>query len=88
MLPSMLFTTTGLVLFGYFSSTGQSAVLCSAMQAVEVFGVLVGNIATNGYALDAFKEESNAVFIMAMVVKVSVLVLSQPPVATSSSLTV
>lgn len=70
MLPAMLFSTTGLALFGYFTSTGQSAVLCAAMQAVEVFGVLIGNIATNGYALDAFRAESNAVFIMAMLVKV------------------
>lgn len=72
MMPAMLFASTGLALFGYFSSTGQSAVLCAAMQAVAVFGVLVGNIATNGYALDAFKSESNPVFIMAMVVKVSI----------------
>lgn len=72
MLPAMLFSATGLALFGYFSSTGQSAVLCAVMQAVEVFGVLIGNIATNGYALDAFKSESNAIFIMAMVVKVSI----------------
>lgn len=70
MLPSMLFTSTGLALFGYFTSTGQSAVLCASMQAVEVFGVLIGNIASNGYALDGFKEQSNEVFIMAMLVKV------------------
>lgn len=70
MLPSMIFSSAGLALFGYFASTGRSAVLCAAMQAVEVFGVLIGNIATNGYALDAFRAQSNEVFIMAMLVKV------------------
>lgn len=75
MVPSMIFSSTGMALFGYFASTGQSAVLCAAMQAIEVFGVLIGNISTMSYALDAFRAHSNEVFIMAMLVKVCALLL-------------
>jgi hypothetical protein len=66
----------GMFLFGYAMAVGANAVLCAFLQGVMNVGVLIGIFATLSYGLDAFRKESNEIFIMNMFFKVSSPVIS------------
>ncbi len=60
-------------LFGYTMSVGSPAELCSFFQGVMMVGVLIGIFSTLSYGLDSFRNQSNEIFIMNMLFKVSVV---------------
>lgn len=62
----------GMFLFGYTTSIGAAAPLCSFLWGVMMFGVLIGIFATLSYGLDAFRNQSNEIFVMNMLFKVSI----------------
>ena len=41
----------------------------TVFHGIMLFGILIGAITTAGYALDAYRDLSNEIFIMAMVFK-------------------
>lgn len=57
-------------LYGYAMKVGANGPLCAFLAGVMQLGVILGLSATTSYALDAYREESNEVFIMAMLFKV------------------
>lgn len=61
----------GIFLFGYAMATGANAILCAFLQGVMMVGVLIGIFETLSYGLDAFRTQSNEIFIMNMLFKVS-----------------
>jgi hypothetical protein len=61
----------GMFLFGFTMSIGANAVLCAFLQGVMMVGVVIGIFATLSYGLDAFRSQSNEIFIMNMLFKVS-----------------
>ena len=61
----------GMFLFGYTMQVGSPAPLCAFFQGVQMFGVLIGIFSTLSYGLDAFRSQSNEIFIMNMLFKVS-----------------
>jgi len=69
----MIFATaaTGIGMFGYghFTDIGASAYVCALFQGIMMAGVLVGTIAPVSYALDAYRDASNEIFIMNMLLK-------------------
>ena len=54
----------GMFLFGYTMSVGSIAELCAFFQGVMMFGVLIGIFSTLSYGLDAFRTQSNEIFVM------------------------
>ncbi|KAL1970841.1 hypothetical protein VTN77DRAFT_2675 [Rasamsonia byssochlamydoides] len=52
-----------------FTQEGKSYYATATMHGVALFGIMFGTTTTGGYVLDAFREMSNEVFIMAMVFK-------------------
>lgn len=68
----------GMFLFGYTMAIGAPAELCAFLQGVMMFGVLIGIFSTLSYALDAFRSQSNEMFIMNMLFKVRNQVVPQP----------
>lgn len=83
---ALVFCVIGMCLFGYTMSVGSPgthaatnygthfnsdvAALCAFFQGMMMFGVLIGIFATLSYALDAFRSQSNEIFIMNMLFKV------------------
>lgn len=63
----------GMFLFGYTMQVGAAAPLCAFMQGLMMFGVLIGIFSTLSYALDAFRSQSNEMFVMNMVFKVRIM---------------
>ncbi len=63
----------GMFLFGYTMAIGAAAELCAFLQGLMMFGVLIGIFATLSYGLDAFRTQSNEIFVMNMLFKVSPL---------------
>jgi hypothetical protein len=61
----------GMFLFGYTMAIGANAILCAFLQGVMMVGVLIGIFSTLSYGLDAFRNQSNEIFIMNMLFKVS-----------------
>ena len=61
----------GMFLFGYTMQVGSPAPLCAFFQGVQMVGVLIGIFSTLSYGLDAFRSQSNEIFIMNMLFKVS-----------------
>jgi MFS family permease len=59
----------GLVLFGQLCQTGASMYLTSFAHGFGVFGLIFSVITSSAYALDAYRDMSNEIFIMGMVVK-------------------
>ncbi len=57
-------------LFGYAMAVGANAILCAFLQGIMMVGVLIGIFATLAYGLDAFRNQSNEIFIMNMLFKV------------------
>jgi hypothetical protein len=60
----------GMFVYGYMLETRASAILCSFFWGWMMFGVLIGGISPMSYALDAFRDISNELFIMNMLFKV------------------
>lgn len=69
MAPAMLMCGIGMFLFGYTMEIGAAAEVCSFLQGVMMFGVLIGIFSTLSYALDAFRNQSSEMFVMNMVFK-------------------
>ena len=59
----------GMIGYGHFCQVGASAYVCALFQGIMMFGVLVGTIAPVSYALDAYRDASNEIFIMNMLLK-------------------
>jgi hypothetical protein len=66
-----VFCGLGMFLFGYAMAIGANAILCAFLQGVMNMGVLIGICATLSYGLDAFRHQSNEIFIMNMLFKAS-----------------
>src|SRR5277367_1469131 len=60
----------GMFVYGYMLETQASPYVCSLFWGWMMFGVLVAGISSMAYALDAFRESSNELFIMNMLFKV------------------
>jgi hypothetical protein len=59
----------GMFGYGHFCQVGASAYVCAFFQGVMMCGVLVGTISPVSYALDAYRDASNEIFIMNMLLK-------------------
>jgi hypothetical protein len=59
----------GMFGYGHFVQQGASAYVCALFQGIMMCGVLIGTIAPVSYALDAYREASNEIFIMNMFLK-------------------
>lgn len=59
----------GMFGYGHFVQIGASAYVCALFQGIMMAGVLVGTISSVSYALDAYRESSNELFIMNMLFK-------------------
>jgi hypothetical protein len=70
MLPAGIACGIGMFLFGYTLSIGASAYLCAFLQGVMMVGVLIGIFSSLTYGLDAFRSQSNEIFVMNMLFKV------------------
>lgn len=75
----------GMFLFGYTMAIGAPAELCAFLQGVMMFGVLIGIFSTLSYALDAFRSQSNEMFIMNMLFKVCDQGIPQSYIAPTAS---
>ena len=60
----------GMFLFGYTMGQGSASALCAFFQGVMMVGVLIGIFSTLSYGLDAFRSQSNEIFVMNMFFKV------------------
>jgi len=67
--PAAVACGLGMFLFGYTLSIGANAVLCAFLQGVMMVGVLIGIFSTLSYGLDAFRSQSNEMFVMNMFLK-------------------
>lgn len=76
MVPAGIACGIGMFLFGYTLASGAAAEVCAFLQGVMMVGVLIGIFGTLTYGLDAFRSESNEIFVMNMLFKVSGTVLS------------
>ncbi|OBT71360.1 hypothetical protein VF21_09428 [Pseudogymnoascus sp. 05NY08] len=64
-----LFTGVGLMVFGYLAERGVSYYATAAVHGVVVFGLILATISSTAYALDAYRDMSNEIFIMGMLFK-------------------
>ncbi|KAK5390267.1 hypothetical protein LTS13_000348 [Exophiala xenobiotica] len=69
MLPCAVFSGFGMFFFGYTMAHGSNAILCAFFQGMMMVGVMIGVVATMSYGLDAFRSQSNEIFVMNMVFK-------------------
>ncbi|KAK5031512.1 hypothetical protein LTR13_007840 [Exophiala sideris] len=69
LIPTLVFCGLGMFLFGWAMATGKSAIVCSTLMGFEVAGISIGIFATLAYGLDAFRRQSNEIFIMNMLFK-------------------
>lgn len=64
------FVTGGsLMAWGYMIEHGVNVYACATVHALVLFGVICVTIATSAYALDAYRDMSNEIFISGMVFK-------------------
>jgi len=59
----------GMFGYGHFIQVGGSAYVVALFQGIMMVGVLIGTIAPVAYALDAYRDASNEIFIMNMLMK-------------------
>jgi hypothetical protein len=71
MLPAGIACGVGMFLFGYTMQIGSPAPLCAFLQGLMMVGVLIGIFSTLSYGLDSFRNQSNEIFVMNMLFKVS-----------------
>lgn len=69
MAPAGVACGLGMFLFGYTLSIGAAAELCAFLQGIMMVGVLIGIWSTLSYGLDAFRSQSNEMFVMNMFFK-------------------
>jgi len=71
LLLSLLGVLSGgaLILWGFLCHSGTSFYVTAMVHGIALFGNLCFNIPVSTYALDAYRDMSNEIFIMAMVVK-------------------
>jgi len=69
MIPGSICTIAGLIGFGYAAADTVSVYLLSFVWGVTLFGITIAAISTSSYALDAFRDNANEIFIMAMMFK-------------------
>jgi hypothetical protein len=69
MVVCFIFTVLGLCLYGYGLQQFWNPPLTAIIHGIMLFGILVGAISSSAYILDAFRDLSNEVFIMAMAFK-------------------
>ena len=69
MIFSLIFSAIGLFVYGYMLSIFAAPAVTAVFHGIMLFGILIGAITTAGYALDAYRDLSNEIFIMAMVFK-------------------
>lgn len=67
---SAFFCGVGFFLFGWALHEGFSAVVCSFLWGIQMFGIITGIWSTISYGLDAFRNLSSEMFIMNMLFKV------------------
>jgi hypothetical protein len=65
----LVFTVLGLALYGYGLQEFWSPPITAVVHGFMLFGILIGAIASSAYILDAYRDLSNEVFIMAMAFK-------------------
>jgi hypothetical protein len=70
MAPACFACGIGMFLFGYTLAIGANAILCAFLQGVMMVGVLIGIYSTLSYGLDAYRSQSNEMFVMNMFFKV------------------
>ena len=71
MAPAGVCCGIGMFLFGYTLARGSPAELCAFFQGLQMVGVLIGIFSTLSYGLDSFRSQSNEIFVMNMLFKVS-----------------
>jgi len=59
----------GMFGYGHFTQVGYNANVCAVFQGIMMTGVLIGTISPVAYALDAYRDSSNEIFIMNMLFK-------------------
>jgi MFS family permease len=64
-----LLVGTGLMLFGFLAEEKKSYYATATVHGIVLFGVICVTVSTSAYALDAFRDMSNEIFIAAMVFK-------------------
>lgn len=69
MIPGSIFTIAGLIGFGYCAGDTVSVYLLAFVWGLTLFGITIAAISTSSYALDAFRDNANEIFIMAMMFK-------------------
>ena len=69
MFPATVLCAIGMFCYGWFTQIGASAYVCAFFQGVMMCGVLLGTISSVSYALDAYRDSSNEIFIMNMLFK-------------------
>jgi len=69
MIICLVFTVLGLSLYGYGLQQFWAPPITAIVHGLMLFGILVGAIASSAYILDAYRDLSNEVFIMAMAFK-------------------
>jgi hypothetical protein len=71
MIPAGVCCGIGMFLFGYTLANGSPAPVCAFLQGVMMVGVLIGIFSSLSYGLDSFRSQSNEIFVMNMLFKVS-----------------
>jgi len=66
---AFVFSTMGLFVYGYMLHTLSSPEVAALFNGILFFGILCGAITTAEYALDAYRDISNEIFIAAMMFK-------------------
>jgi hypothetical protein len=66
---SLVFSAVGLFVYGYMLHKLASPEVASFFHGISLFGIIIGTITTAEYALDAYRDMANEIFIMAMVFK-------------------
>jgi hypothetical protein len=69
MIPGTITLVASMFGLGYGIAGGESVYLLSFLWGLQMFGIALITISTSAYALDAFRENANEIFIMAMVFK-------------------
>ena len=64
---SFVFVGVGFFGYGHMMAIGASAYACATFQGLLTFGVVIGLTSSISYGLDAYREMSNELFIMNMV---------------------
>jgi len=69
MAVALVISMIGVMIYGHLLQEQANAELCSFLHGISVFGLLVGTISACEYALDAYRDASNEIFVAAMAFK-------------------